>query len=121
MTRALRSFTLVVVALAACVLSGTPVWGRDSSEIALVVNTRVPASKKLAELYAAERHIPDGRIIELDIDPVTPLYPAEEIAFSEYDAKVAVPIRKFLVEHELRSQVKCIVTFYGVPFRIGRR
>jgi len=121
MTRALRGFTLVVVAFAASLLNGTHASALEPSEIALVVNTRVPASKKLAELYAAERHIPDGRIIELDIDPVTPLYPAEEIAFSEYDAKAAVPIRRFLVEHELRSQVKCLVTFYGVPFRIGRR
>ena len=118
MTRVLRIVTLsIATLLVAC----APAQALDASEIALVVNARVPASRKLAELYAAERHIPDGRIISLDIDPITVLYPAEEIPFASYDAKVAAPIRKFLTEHELRSHVKCLVTFYGVPFRIGGR
>lgn len=118
MMRLLRMFTLSIVAL---LLLCAPAEALEPADIALVVNTRVPASRKLAEFYAAERHIPNGRIIELNIDPVTVLYPAEEISFDKYEPLIATPIRKFLAEHQLRTQVKCLVTFYGVPFRVAAR
>jgi uncharacterized protein (TIGR03790 family) len=89
-------------------------------DILLVVNSRVPASRALAELYARQRHIPDGRIVEVAV-PAWLNEPAEEIAFDAYDASVAQPIRDFLLRQHLASRVKCVVTFWGVPLKIGRR
>lgn len=85
-------------------------------QIALVVNANVPASRELAEFYAQRRGIPAGRIIALDLP-----FPEEEIAFERYDAAAAPAVRKFLRDAGLRDKVACLVTFWGVPLRIGRR
>lgn len=85
-------------------------------DIALVVNAKVPASRELAESYAKGRGIPDGRIIALDLP-----FPEEEVPYARYDAEVVPALRKQLQESGLRDKVKCLVTFWGVPLRIGRR
>jgi len=101
-------------------LSAT-VFALEPDEIALVVNAQVPASRTLAESYARQRHIPDGRIIEINRDPGDVNSPAEEMPFNEYQPQVAKPVREFLEKNLLRKKVKCLVTFWGVPLRIGRR
>jgi uncharacterized protein (TIGR03790 family) len=93
----------------------------DPDEIALVVNSRVPAGRELAELYARKRHIPDGRIIEINPDPLTGNGLADEIPFATYDPRVASPVRQWIASHNLRGKIKCLVSFYGVPLRIGPR
>lgn len=96
-------------------------WALSPDQIALVVNSRVPDGRALAELYARQRHIPDGRIIEVDLDPDSALSPAEEMPFDDYEPKVAAPVRAFLQQNHLKDRVTCLVTFWGVPLRIGRR
>jgi uncharacterized protein (TIGR03790 family) len=81
-------------------------------DIVLVVNQNSPDSIRLAKVYAQARGIPDGRAIGLNL-PV-----AEELNFDVYERFVVPPIRQFLREQHLRDQIKCLVTFYGVPFRI---
>ena len=85
-------------------------------QVALIVNSKVPASRELAEFYAQRRNIPAERIIAVDLP-----YPAEEIPFDDYDTRVAPALRKQLRDKGLRDTVTCLVTFYGVPLRIARR
>lgn len=82
-------------------------------ELLLVVNENVPESRELAEFYTAARLVPPGRIVSLKTTD------AEEIPFEAYERDVVPPIRRFLRENKLESQVKCLVTFYGVPLRIA--
>jgi uncharacterized protein (TIGR03790 family) len=84
-------------------------------EIALVVNRNVPESIQLAQFYAQARNIPDGRIIELDLPK------ADEIPFDTYENQVTPQVRQFLRTHALEQKVRCLLTFYGVPLRIGDR
>jgi uncharacterized protein (TIGR03790 family) len=86
--------------------------GLSPQQIALVVNQNEPASLMLAKAYAKARDIPDGRIISLNVPD------AEEMDFDTYETAVVPPIRAFLRENDLDRQVRCLVTFYGVPFRI---
>ena len=102
-------------------LAAAPAFALRPDQIALVINARVPESKALAELYAQQRHIPDGRIIEINTDPGSTISPSEDIAFADYDSQVAGPVRDFLTRHQLADQVTCLVTFWGVPLRIDRR
>jgi uncharacterized protein (TIGR03790 family) len=88
-------------------------FGLDASELALVVNRNMPDGMKLAQLYAKVRNVPDNRIIELDL-PNT-----EQMTFEAYERDVVPPIREFLRLNDPQKQVKCLVTFYGVPFRVG--
>jgi uncharacterized protein (TIGR03790 family) len=111
----------VVVCIALMLLASASARALEPEEIALVINARVPAGRALADFYAHERHIPDGRIIEISLDPDSVLSPAEEMPFDRYEPLVAAPVRKFLRENHLQDRVKCLVTFWGVPLRIGRR
>jgi uncharacterized protein (TIGR03790 family) len=103
------------VVLVLVLASATPAaLGPD--QIALVVNAKVPASRELAAFYAQKRHIPAGRIIALDLP-----FPDEEIPFEQYNSAVVPAVRKYLQDNDLRERVTCLVTFWGVPLRIGRR
>jgi uncharacterized protein (TIGR03790 family) len=85
----------------------------EPGQVALIVNKNVPESTALAAYYAKVRGIPDGRIITLSI-PVS-----EEMPFDVYERVVVPQIRDYLRDNKLEATVTCLVTFYGVPFRIG--
>lgn len=82
-------------------------------ELVLVVNTNVPQSRALAEYYAKLRHVPEHRIVALNIPA------SDEISAKQYENDVYRPVREFLLTNNLQDQVKCLVTFYGVPLRVG--
>jgi uncharacterized protein (TIGR03790 family) len=98
-----------------------PALALNPDQIALVVNARVPEGRKLAQLYAHQRHIPDGRIIEISIDPLNVDSPDDDIPFKAYEPIIARPIRDFLTMHQLQNKVTCLITFWGVPLRIDNR
>lgn len=84
-------------------------------EIALIVNSNEPAGRELAQFYAQARHIPDNRILELSLPT------SDDISFEEYESTVVPQVREFLRTGGLEQQVKCFVTFYGVPLRIAAK
>jgi uncharacterized protein (TIGR03790 family) len=90
-------------------------------QIALIVNDKAPGSRELAEFYALQRHIPDGRIIAISIDQQGAPFPREEIPFADYEPTIAGPVRDFLTKNGLKDRVKCLVSFWGVPLRIAAR
>ena len=87
----------------------------QTDEIALIVNSNEPAGRQLAQLYATARHIPDNRILELDLPR------SDELPFKVYEEQVVPEVREFLRTGHLDAQIKCFVTFYGVPLRIANR
>lgn len=107
---------LILAALAMAALSPSARGLLTPDQIILIVNSRVPESRKLAEFYASQRHIPDGRILELDLP-----FPQEDLAPAIYDEQVVPKVREFLLDNKLKSRVTCLVTFWGVPIRIQHR
>jgi uncharacterized protein (TIGR03790 family) len=84
-------------------------------ELVLLVNRNEPAGLELAHLYARLRHVPDDRILQLDLPT------GDEIPSKDY-ARVVVPaVRAFLHEKGLERQARCLVPFYGVPLKITGR
>ena len=81
----------------------------------LVVNGRVPESRRVAEYYAEKRGVPDGRILEIDVEP------KDEIARDAYERDVAAAVRKWLADNDPGGTVRCVVPCYGVPLRVGSR
>ena len=106
--------TLIALAFGVTPSPADAALGPD--QLALVVNKNVPASRELAEFYAQKRGVPAGRIIELDVP-----FPDEEIPYGRYNDHVVPAVRSFLKNNGLRDKVTCLVTFYGVPLRVGRR
>src|SRR5438874_13085438 len=96
---------------ACCAVAGRA-WALEPDQVALVVNSRVPAGVKLAEFYAGQRHIPAGRIIALDLPA------GDDIGYDDYNLRVVPAVRNYLAEHGLEQKVTCLVTFWGVPLRI---
>ena len=71
-----------------------------------------PTAKSWQRFIANCGECPRIRLWRLDL-PVD-----EEMGFDTYEAGVVGPVRRFLTENKLREKIKCLVTFYGVPFRI---
>jgi len=94
----------------------TRAFALEPGQLALVTNKNLPESVELAKFYAQARGVPSGRIIQLDL-PVN----VDEIPFEDYERVVAQPVRQFLEANELKDQVKCLVTFHGVPLRVAKR
>src|SRR6266700_3838458 len=106
----MRPFAAIIIL--ACALSARAL---DPDNLLLITNKNNPQSRKLAEFYAASRKVPDRRILELDLPD------AEEVPFDVYEAQVIPAVREFLAGSDLQNKVICLVTFYGVPLRIGNR
>jgi uncharacterized protein (TIGR03790 family) len=106
-------FSVAFVFLAILGLPPRSADALDASELALVVNRNMPDGMKLAELYAKTRQVPDHRIIELDLPN------SEQMSFEDYERDVVPPIRQFLRLNDPHRHIKCLVTFYGMPFRIA--
>jgi uncharacterized protein (TIGR03790 family) len=86
-----------------------------ADELVLIVNGNIPASIKTAEFYAQARQVPAGRIIKLNLPA------GEEIPLAKYEQEVVPQIRAFLRDNGLETKVRCAVTFFGVPIRIGSK
>ncbi len=104
-----------VLAYLAVLVLGRSALALAPDEIVLITNSAVPQSIELARLYAAQRGIPDGHIIELSL-PTT-----EEMGMEHFDAGVVMPIRQYLTVNGMREKTRCLVTFYGVPLHLMPR
>jgi uncharacterized protein (TIGR03790 family) len=106
---------LLLIAILVCLARIPAASALQPDEIALIINSNVPQGRDLAQFYAQARHIPDNRILELDLPK------GDDISFKDYEQTVVPQVREFLRTGELIQQVKCFVTFYGVPLRIDAR
>lgn len=103
---------IAIVLLFALRVSARPALTAD--DLALVVNVRQPEGKSLAEHYASVRKVPDGRIIEIDVEDQF------ATSFESYRDSILNPIRSELEARGLKEKVKCLVLFYGVPLRVDQ-
>jgi len=86
-----------------------------SGELLLVYNANSPTSQELAEYYAQRRAVPSEQLIGLDLPLV------EDMLRTDYDQKMVRPLRRYLWDSKLATKVRCLVTFYDVPLRVGPR
>jgi len=108
----LATFLSFVMLLGAVFLTAVPGYGLTADEIAVIANKQGPDSISLARFYMDQRRIPAGNLITIDIDP------AENCRRSDYDNLIAAPVLSFLSKHSPKSNIRCLVTMYGVPLKI---
>jgi uncharacterized protein (TIGR03790 family) len=92
-----------------------PALALTPDEILLITNKNSPDSQKLAAEYCQLRGVPPGQTVALDLPT------DEEMPFETYETGVVAPVRTFLNLNHLQNKVKCLLTFYGVPFRVAAR
>lgn len=82
-------------------------------EILVIVNSNVKSSLELAAYYMAKRKIPLENVAKLQVAE------NENIARMEYIVKIAIPVRKYVNQIDLKNQkIRCLVIMYGLPLRI---
>lgn len=96
-------------------IATVPVIALQPDELLLITNSNMPEGRELAEVYARHRGVPEGRILQL------PLPKGETMSAEAYHRQVVPAVRDYLQAQGLKDQVKCLVTFYGVPLRIAAR
>ena len=102
----------LLLLLCCCLPAAASLADLTPDNLLLVANKNSPDSLRLAQLYATARKIPQNQIVGLDLPD------AEEMDFDSYQRDVRAVLRQYLISHQLQSQITCLVTFYGVPFRV---
>ncbi len=102
-----------LLALCVCRLG----WALEPNEILVVANTDHAASMRLARYYCERRGVPSGNVIPVSLG--TPL--RDSISRQDYDKRLAGPIRRIFATRKDLEHIRCLVTTYGVPFKVGPR
>lgn len=118
-----------ILALILFLLAGMPSVSKaviSAESVALLYNSAVPESRKLAEIYREARGIPVGNLIGLEM-PVVP-----DISRKDYEKWILKPLRKEFdrrrwwqrqpdaggVVLPVTNRIRVLVTLRGVPLRI---
>jgi len=92
-------------------------YALEPDEILVIANSDVTASVRIAQYYCARRGAPVGNILALPLG--TGL--SDAIARNGYEKRLAEPIREKLSSPEFAGKIRCLLTTYGVPIKVGGR
>jgi len=101
--------SVIVIVVAAWASAATAL---EPARIVVLVNSKVDTSVALGNYYCEKRGVPTKNLVAL------PLPVGDSISESDYDALLADPLRKAIVDRGLSDSVICILTMRGVPFRM---
>jgi uncharacterized protein (TIGR03790 family) len=87
----------------------------EPSEILIVANETNRASTRIAEYYCDKRGLSRDQILRLPL--AQPL--ASTIDRAQYLRTIAEPVRQELNKPSRIGRVRCLLTIYGIPYRIG--
>ena len=106
-----------VLIIAGCILAlqatCTALFALTPAEVLVIANRNAPGSVELAEYYMAARAIPAGNLLVLGLTS------GETCSRSEYDEKVAKPVRRFLEQSRGTAPIRCLVTVFGMPLKVA--
>ncbi|MHC4531964.1 MAG: TIGR03790 family protein [Planctomycetota bacterium] len=101
----------IILLCAACALALEP------NEILVIANSDIASSVELAKYYCSKRSVPAENILTLPLG--TELN--DDISREDYNSLLAGPIREKLTSCEFAGKIRCLLTTYGVPFRVQGR
>jgi len=93
------------------------VFALEPQEILVIANKDVAASGRLARYYCEKRKVPTKNILSLSLG--TNL--SDTISRDNYERHLAGPIRKELLTIRPAGKIRCLLTTYGVPVKVGPR
>lgn len=94
-----------------------PVYALEPDQILVIANSDIAESVKLAEYYCTKRDVPEKNILNLSLG--TNL--TDSVSRENYNTKIADTIRDKLSETDFKGRIKCLLTTYGIPFKVGKR
>ncbi|WP_035244571.1 TIGR03790 family protein [Desulfonatronovibrio hydrogenovorans] len=84
----------------------------EPSEILLVANRNASGSVGLANYYMRKRGVPEENLVQLWVAD------RETVSRDDYERRIAAPVRRYLLENENGSSIRCILIMYGTPLRV---
>ncbi len=106
----------IVFIISVILLITAAVQGLESEQILVITNGDIKASLQLAQYYCKVRNVPRKNVLTVRLGEKL----IDEISRDDYEEKIAEPVRKKLLDPEL-YHIRCLVTTYGVPFKVGKR
>jgi len=104
----------IILPLLVCCSAG---FALEPDEILVIANSDIAASVRTAQYYCAKRKVPAANILALPLG--TNL--SDTITRADYEKQLAKPIRKKLFSRKFAGKIKCLLTTYGVPIKVGGR
>ena len=107
----------IAFVLMVSLIFGGAVSALEPHEILVIANKDIAESGRIARYYCRKRAVPQENIFELPLG--TSL--RDTISRDDYEKQLAEPIRKEFLTHERLGKIKCLLTLYGVPIKVGKR
>ncbi len=85
--------------------------------ILVIANSDNAASMRLAHYYCQKRQVPAENIFAVSLGAEV----RDTISRADYEKWLAEPIRKKLLDLQFAGKIRCLLTTYGVPYRVGGR
>ncbi|HUW18206.1 MAG TPA: TIGR03790 family protein [Sedimentisphaerales bacterium] len=92
-------------------------YALEPDEILVIVNSDAPASIRTGQYYCTMRKVPKANVLGLPLGAG----PGDTIGREDYESKLAAPIREKLSTPEFAEKIRCLLTTYGVPVKVGGR
>ncbi len=89
----------------------------EPEEILLIANKDIESSMDVAVYYCSKRNVPKENVLALALGASL----SDDISRDDYDRRLAGPIRKKLSRPEFSGRIRCLLTVYGLPYRVGPR
>jgi len=108
-TKTVFSILLIVSALANVIFALQP------QQILVIANSDVNESLRLAQYYCSKRAVPTDNILKIPLGRDLP----EQISRQDYNNILAAAIRNEITQNRQSGQIRCLLTLYGVPIKVG--
>ena len=89
----------------------------EPDEILVIANKDVAASGRIARYYCQMRSVPTKNVLSLSLGTAL----NDTISRDDYEKHLAGPIRKKLLAAQPPGKIRCLLTTYGVPIKVGPR
>jgi uncharacterized protein (TIGR03790 family) len=96
-------------------IAETPIQALTPDQVAVIINGNIPGSWQVGRYYLKARHIPATNLIVLNLTN----HNVDDVSAHYYSFRIANAIKGILAERHLKKQIKCLVTTYGIPLRVG--
>lgn len=96
-----------------------PGWAAalEPEQILVIANGDIAESVSIAEYYCIKRKVPLENVLKLKLGKELVDY----INRSDYEKLIAGPIRGELTKKKSSEKIRCLLTIYGMPYKVGQR
>ena len=110
-----RAGTFAVISL--MLLCCGRLFALEPDEILVIANKDIEESMGIARYYCAQRGVPDKNILALPLGADH----KDTISRDNYEKQLVEPIRRKFFTERLVGEIKCLLTIYGMPIKVGGR